>query len=76
MLHGLHVVATGWSGNMDFMQGKLAHAVPYTLVPVRLDSGPCKGLKARWAEADTRAAANILQTLRQNFLRGEEHVYS
>ena len=25
MLHGLHTVATGWSGNMDFMQGPLAH---------------------------------------------------
>ena len=27
MLHGLHVVATGWSGNMDFMAGALAHPV-------------------------------------------------
>jgi len=71
MLHGLHVVATGWSANMDFMKGPLAHAVPYTLVPVRLDSGPYKGLNVRWAEADTRAAAKILQDLREQLLAGQ-----
>ena len=60
MLHGLHIVATGWSGNMDFMNGELVHPVPYTLVPVNMQSGPCKGLSARWAEVDVRAASEIL----------------
>ena len=65
MLHGLHVVGTGWSGNIDFMSGELAHPVPYRLVPVNLNFGPCKGLKATWAEADVREAAGILQELRR-----------
>ncbi len=64
MERGLHVVATGWSGNMDFMQGPLAHPVPYTLVPVRMTSGPFKDIDSVWAEADTSAAAAILQRLR------------
>lgn len=63
MRHGLHAVATGWSGNMDFMIGELAHPVPFRLTPVRAASGPCKGLAARWAEADVDAAARILRRL-------------
>lgn len=65
MRHGLHAVATGWSGNMDFMTGGLAHPVPYTLVPMDIGSGPCKGLRARWAEPDVEAAAAILRKLHQ-----------
>ena len=65
MLYGLHVVATGWSGNMDFMTGALAHPVSYRLVPVNMTSGSYKGLKATWAEADVREAAGILQELRR-----------
>lgn len=63
ILHGLHVVATGWSGNIDFMNGKLAHPVPYTLVPVVESKGTFKGINARWAEADVRFAADILRGL-------------
>ena len=74
MLHGLHVVGTGWSGNMDFMSGELAHPVPYALVPVNLNSGPCKGLKATWAEADVREAAGILQKVRRSLLNQRAHV--
>lgn len=59
MLHGLYVIATGWSGNMDFMGGERCYAVPYTLVPVNLNHGFCKGIKARWAEPDIDAAANL-----------------
>lgn len=65
MLHGLHVVATGWSGNMDFMHGPLAHPVPFRLVPVGQTSGPYRGLRADWAEPDADAAAAILKRLRQ-----------
>lgn len=65
MRYGLHAVATGWSGNMDFMTGELAHAVPCALVPMAVPSGPCKGLRARWAEPDVEAAAAILRELHQ-----------
>lgn len=64
MLYGLHVVATGWSGNMDFMYGKLVHAVPFTLVPISEKQGPLKNIKGKWAEADVSAATNILRNLR------------
>lgn len=70
MLHGLQVVATGWSGNMDFMQGETCHAVPYRLVPVRVAHGPYKGLRARWAEPDVDAAAGILRDVRRKLLGG------
>ena len=73
MLHGLHVLATGWSGNMDFMQGDTCHAVPYTLVPVQLNSGPCKGIRARWAEVDIAAAAAMLRGLGKRLLQGADH---
>lgn len=69
MLYGLYVVATGWSANMEFMHGERCHAVPYTLVPVRFDHGPYKGLETRWADADVDAAVTILRTLRQEILR-------
>lgn len=66
MLYGLHVIATGWSGNMDFMHGPLMHSVPYRLVPVRMQSGPYKGFNARWAEADVEVAVVILRGLYKN----------
>lgn len=69
MLHGLHVVATGWSGNMDFMYGELAHPVPYSLIPINENQGPLKGLKGQWAEPDIAAAVKILQELRQQLLK-------
>ena len=65
MLHGLHVVATGWSGNMDFMHGKLAHPVPYNLVAIDEHEGPLKGIKGKWAEADIDEAARILRHLKE-----------
>lgn len=35
MFFGKPVVATGWSGNMDYMVDGAAFAVPYTLIPVQ-----------------------------------------
>lgn len=61
---GLHTVATGWSGNMDFMVGALAHPVPYRLVPATVKYARARGLEARWAEPDVGAAADILRRLR------------
>jgi len=69
--HGLHVVATGWSGNMDFMQGPLAHPVPCTLIPVSTDKGAFKGIKARWAEPDVHRCAEILHKLHQELAGGQ-----
>ncbi|MDD2967111.1 MAG: glycosyltransferase [Desulfovibrionaceae bacterium] len=69
MLCGLHIVATGWSGNMDFMTGELAHPVPYTLIPLKEVAGTFKGLESRWADVDIKAAATILRALQLEFLK-------
>ncbi len=71
--HGLHAVATGWSGNMDFMTGELAHAIPCTLTPMAVPGGPCKGLRARWAEPDVEVAAKLLRDLKQTLCPVETH---
>lgn len=63
MLRGLHAIATGWSGNMDFMRGPLAHPVPYAMTAVKAD-GVFSGIRGHWAEPDIDAAAVILRTLR------------
>ena len=62
---GRVVVATGWSGNTDFMTAENSFAVPYELVPIESTNaayGPEVGRAGqRWAEADVDAAACILQ---------------
>ncbi len=63
--HGLYVVATGWSGNMDFMKGERCYPVPYKLVKKRWRKGAMAGLEAEWAEADIDACAQILRDLRK-----------
>ena len=68
LLYGLYAVATGWSGNMDYMHMPKAFAVPYKLAPLQETSGAFKGLKALWAEADVKAAADILRELRLEML--------
>jgi hypothetical protein len=63
MALGRAVVATGWSGNMDFMAGPGAYPVPFALVPA-VDPQEIYDLPgARWAEPDTAAAAAILAGL-------------
>ncbi|MET0338259.1 MAG: glycosyltransferase, partial [Caulobacter sp.] len=54
MLAGKPVVATAWSGNLDFMTPKAAAMVPARLVAVDDRQGMYAG--GRWAEADLDAA--------------------
>jgi glycosyltransferase involved in cell wall biosynthesis len=59
---GKPVIATGWSGNMDFMpRYPQAQAVPYTLVPYSDRTFHYQGKGLRWAEADIEAAARALR---------------
>jgi glycosyltransferase involved in cell wall biosynthesis len=60
MLLGKPVVATGWSGNTDFMDGSNAALVSYRLVPARDDRSVYRGL---WAEPDVAEAAVLLRGL-------------
>ncbi|WP_376087994.1 glycosyltransferase [Roseomonas sp. CCTCC AB2023176] len=63
MALGRPVVATGWSGSTDVMQGPGCHAVGYTLVPARDPQGTYDMGEARWAEADVGEAAAILRRI-------------
>ena len=64
MLRGKPVVATGWSGNLDFMDEKSAALIGYDLVPVADASGIYKPLTgAFWAEPDIEHAASWLRRL-------------
>lgn len=67
---GLHVVATGWSGNVDFMVGPRCHLVPYTLVPAHDPQGTYDHGDMLWAEPDVDAASQILRDV------SERHVES
>jgi glycosyltransferase involved in cell wall biosynthesis len=60
MLLGKPVVATGWSGNTDFMDATNAALVGYRLVPARDDRLVYRGL---WAEPDVEEAALLLRKL-------------
>jgi glycosyltransferase involved in cell wall biosynthesis len=60
MLLGKPVIATGWSGNTDFMDGTNAALVGYRLVPARDDRSVYRGL---WAEPDVVEAAELLRKL-------------
>jgi glycosyltransferase involved in cell wall biosynthesis len=63
MLLGIPVVATGWSGNMDFMDATSAALVPFTLVAATDPRGVFEAEGARWAEPDLPAAAAHLVRL-------------
>jgi len=63
MLLGRPVVATGWSGNMDFMDEDSAALVPAKLVPARDPRGVFEAPGAVWAEPDEAVAVAHLRRL-------------
>lgn len=63
MLLGRPVVATGWSGNLDFMSAATSELVAYKLIPAVDPRGNYNLPGAMWAEPDTEAAAAALQRL-------------
>jgi glycosyltransferase involved in cell wall biosynthesis len=62
MAAGKPVIATGFSGNLDFMDSATAHLVPYELVEVGAgaDRYPADAV---WAEPNLDAAAALMQAL-------------
>lgn len=56
MSYGKPVIATGYSGNLEFMHERIGHLVPYELVPVPEGWWAHAG-GALWAEPDVDAAA-------------------
>lgn len=61
MALGKPVIATGWSGNLDFMDPDCSVLVPARTVPVRDPAGVYRG--GVWAEPDLSVAAGALRTL-------------
>ena len=66
MLLGVPVVATGWSGNMDFMDAESAALVDFRLIPARDPRGVMQVAGAVWAEPDIAHAAGHLRRLADN----------
>ena len=64
MALGTPVVATGWSGNLDFMDAETACLAPVMLVPVADPQGIYRG--GRWAEPNADVAAEHLRRLRDD----------
>ena len=57
---GKPVIATGYSGNTDFMDERSAYLVPYDLVPVPPDWW-AHAPGAEWAEPDVDAASSLMR---------------
>jgi glycosyltransferase involved in cell wall biosynthesis len=66
MALGKPVIATGWSGNLDFMNDRNSALVSYTLVPVRDPQGFFDSTDQQWAEADVDHASAWLRRLADN----------
>lgn len=60
------VVATAYSGNVDFMNSANSAPVGYTLVPVCDHQGTYGGVGQVWADPDIAQAANWLRRLRSD----------
>lgn len=60
MARGLPVIATGWSGNLDFMTDNNSILIPSHRVPASI---MYNGPDAQWAEPDVKAAAKVLAGL-------------
>jgi hypothetical protein len=64
MLRGIPVIATGWSGNMQFMDAETAGLVGYEMVKMHDPSGVYGVIPgAMWAEPDVAHAAEWLRKL-------------
>jgi len=64
MLLGKPVIATGWSGNLDFMTADNSRLVEFELVPVVTDSSHYAGYGARgavWADPSVSSAADHMR---------------
>jgi glycosyltransferase involved in cell wall biosynthesis len=62
MALGKPVIATAYSGNMDFCNEATARLVPYALVPVGQDEYP-HWEDQHWADADVEAATRAMRDL-------------
>ena len=66
MAQGVPVVATGWSGNMDFTNETNSILIPSVPIPVDDESVYFNYSASYWADPDESAAAEALRQLRIN----------
>lgn len=69
MALGKPVIATNWSGNLEFMDNENSYLIDYALVPVGRNEYQHKE-KAVWAEPDIERAAAVLRDLALNPVQG------
>ena len=62
MLAGRPVVATGYSGNLEFMDERNSFLVGYDLVPIAVGNGPYPA-GSRWADPDLDEAAAAMRRI-------------
>ena len=65
MMCGKPVIATGYSGNMDFMTEENSFLVPYRLVEIERDHGPYKKGYV-WAEPALEHASQLMRHVFEN----------
>jgi glycosyltransferase involved in cell wall biosynthesis len=63
MALGKPVIATAWSGNLDFMNKNNSALISYTLIPVHDPEGAFQGDDQKWADANVEEAAEWLRKL-------------
>ncbi len=63
MLMGKAVIATGWSGNLEYMTENTAELVSYKLVPCEDPFGQYHDLNTKWADIDYEDAIVKLKQL-------------
>jgi glycosyltransferase involved in cell wall biosynthesis len=71
-LAGVPALATGWSGNIDFMEGLHELLIAHTLVPVRDPYGVYHASTQSWAEPDLEDGARKLRALHASPARRAE----
>jgi len=69
---GVPVVATGWSGNVDFMDASNALLVGHTMIPAEDELSVYSVPRAFWAEPDVNEAAAALRLLAEQPERAQE----
>jgi glycosyltransferase involved in cell wall biosynthesis len=65
MLLGKPVIATGYSGNLDFMNDGNSFLVPWNLSTVTRDDLPYAA-GSTWAEPDVQSAADLMRRVREH----------
>ena len=67
MCAGYPVLATGWSGNMDFMTTENSIPVGYQLIDVHDPQMKYSATEGKWAEPDIEHAAQLLRKVEDNW---------